>query len=113
MEARRLKERLTFQARALFSDGYGNTQTDFEDEFTEHAAVVPRLGGETVLAGRLAGRNLVNITVRRSSNTEQVTPEWRAVDARNTAKIYNIRNIIDPDETGRWLEMLAEEGVAT
>jgi SPP1 family predicted phage head-tail adaptor len=114
MEARKLRFRLTFQRRVFQSDGYGNAQGDFEDQFSEWAAIEPRLGGESILAGRLTGRNAVNITVRKSSETASVTEEWRAVDSRDTTKVYNIRSIIEPpDSRGRWIEMLAEIGVAT
>lgn len=114
MAVRRFRSRLTFQSRVVASDGYGNTQGAFDDEFTEWASVEPRLGGETILAGRLAGRNLVTIELRWSEQTAAITTEWRAVDARNTSKVYNIRSIIELREhRGRFREILAEEGVAT
>lgn len=112
--AGRLSERLTFQARVIESDGYGNTRGDFADEFTVSASVTPRLGGESVLAGRLTGRHLVNIVVRYSPETVMIGTDWRAVDARDTSKIYNIRDVIDPDpdRPRRFIELLAERGVA-
>lgn len=97
---------------------YGNNETEFPDdpEFTCAAKIAPKLGGESVLAGRLTGTNLVNITVRRSTNTLLVDTAWRAKDER-TGAIYNIRSVIDPYEGtadhGRYLEMLCEKGVAT
>lgn len=102
----------------VIGDGYGNEEGDFSStaEFTCAANIKPSLGGEQVLAGRLAGTNLVNITVRQSSNSAAVTTAWRAKDER-TGDIYNIRSVIDPDEHtaqhGRFVEMLCEKGVAT
>lgn len=112
MTAAEMRERVTFQARQFESDGYGNTEGDFADEFTVAARIRPRLGGEAVLAARLEGRKLVTITVRHSSDTEQITTDWRAKDAR-TNVLYNIRSIVNPDEHKHWLEILAEQGVAT
>lgn len=96
---------------------YGTTETDFpaEPEFTCAANIRPRLGGEQVLASRLTGTNLVNITVRQSTSTGLVDTAWRAKDER-LGVVYNIRSIIDPDQNtpqhGRFWEMLCEEGVA-
>jgi len=85
-------------------------------EFVCAANVRPRLGGEQVLADRLGGTNVVNITVRQSSRTRRVDAGWRAKDERS-GTLYNIRSVIDPNEGapehGQWLEMLAERGVAT
>ncbi len=95
----------------------GNYETEFPDEpeFTCSANIKPRLGGEQVLASRLEGTNLVNITVRKSSDTVQVGTAWRAKDERS-GSIYNIRSVIDPYENtsdhGKFLEMLCEKGVA-
>jgi Phage head-tail joining protein len=95
----------------------GNEQTDFPDvpTFTCAANIKPRLGGENVLASRLTGVNLVNITVRRTTQTAAVDTAWRAKDERSGA-IYNVRSVIDPFEHtadhDRFLEMLCEKGGA-
>src|SRR5262245_48917669 len=84
-------------------------------EFICSANIRPRLGGEQVLADRLAGTNAVNITVRQFSRTRRVDVSWCIKDQR-TGTLYNIRSIIDPNEGrpehGQWLEMLCERGVA-
>ena len=71
--------------------------------------------GESVLAERLTGKNLVNITVRQSINTRLITEDWRAKNERS-GETYNIRSIIDPDQgtgqAGRFIELLCEKGVA-
>lgn len=113
MQAGELRERIGFYRRVDIDDGAGNIQSGFAEApfFQAQANVRPKLGGESVQAGRLAGSNLVNITVRYSSNAALVTTDWRARDERSGV-IYNIRSIIDPDKRKRWLEMLCEEGVA-
>jgi head-tail adaptor len=117
MEAGELRSRIGFYLPVSSDDGYGNTASGFgaNPTYTVSTNIKPRLGGESVLAGRLTGTNLVNITVRQSSNTRTVTTAWLVKDERSGV-IYNIRSIIDPDEgktgAGTWLEMLCEKGVA-
>jgi head-tail adaptor len=112
MQAGDLKYRVGFYGPDPHDDGFGNTIM-FNDtpDFIVSAAMEPKLGGETVLAGRLAGRNLINVTVRSSEQTRSVKPEWKAKDER-TGDDLNIRSIIDPDQQRQWLEMLCEKGVA-
>jgi SPP1 family predicted phage head-tail adaptor len=118
MQAGDLRDRVGFYQRAATSDGYGNSEGEFPDapEFTVAANIKPRLGGESVLASRLQGTHLANITVRVSAQTRQVTEAWRVKNER-TGEVYNIRSIIDPEQAthrqGRVLEMLCEKGVAT
>lgn len=117
MAAGDLRDKVGFYKRLQVEDDYGNTESVFplDPEFEVAANIKPKLGGEDVLAGRLSGRNLVNITVRKSSATLDVTTDWVAKDERS-GELYNIRSIIDPDQHtarhGRFLEMLCEEGVA-
>lgn len=118
MRAGDLRDRAGFYQRALTSDGYGNTEGAFPDdpEFTVAANIKPRLGGEQVLAARLQGTHLANITVRTSARTRQVKTDWRVKNER-TGEVYNIRSIIDPEQAtskrGRFIEMLVEKGVET
>lgn len=124
MRAGDLRARIGFYKRDTVgvdsppSPDYGAGETEFagDAEFTCSANIKPRLGGESVLASRLTGVNLVNITVRQSSMTRLVDTGWRAKDERS-GTIYNIRSIIDPNEHdqdhGKWFEMLCEQGVAT
>jgi Phage head-tail joining protein len=92
-------------------DEYPTTAT-----FTVWANIAPRLGGEAILANRLAGKNFVNIIVRQSTNTDLVDPDWICKNEA-TGETYNIRSVIDPHQEdhdhGLWWEMLAEKGVAT
>jgi head-tail adaptor len=107
-----LRHRIAFEKRETVSDGYGNDEGDFAEQFIVSAALQARFGGETVTAARLTGQQPVTITVRQSSVTLQVTPDWRARDARS-GTVYNIRSIADPDDGGAWLEMLCQSGTAT
>lgn len=113
MRTGELRWRIGFYKVVAADDGYGNTTSGYgaNPEFSVAANVKPKLGGEGIQAGRLAGKNYVNITVRRSSDTALVTNDWRAKDERS-GEIYNIRSIIDPDGKREWIEMLCEQGVA-
>jgi len=113
-QAADLQDRVAFYRRVTGDDGYGNIEGGFDPNpaFPAVAAQIkPKLGGEDVFAARIAGRNPVNITVRKSNNTEQVTTDWAAKNAR-TGETYNIRSVIDPDGKNAWLEMLCEKGTA-
>lgn len=117
MAAGALRDKVGFYKRSATDDGYGNKRTDFSGsaEFTCAANIRPRLGGEDVLAARLAGKNLANITVRQSAASDAVTTEWLCKDER-TGDVYNIRSIIDPEKSrsrrGMVWELLCEKGVA-
>jgi SPP1 family predicted phage head-tail adaptor len=106
--------RVTFAERDTVSDEYGNRSSGWIDRFTVWANIIPRLGGEAVLAARLAGHQAVLIRVRKSPDTAKVTTDWKATG--QDGKVYNIRTSIDPllgdSENGMYLEMMAETGVA-
>jgi hypothetical protein len=115
-----LRYSVGFYQRSALSNSppdYGNTEDNFPSTaiFTTPANITPKLGGEDVLAARLTGKNLVNITVRQSANTALVTTDWLAKDERSGDE-YNIRSVIDPDggtsRHGFYFEMLCEKGVA-
>src|SRR5262245_42961631 len=120
MPAGDLRNRVGFYQRGASSPdvpdygsggGYPETAT-----FITFARIVPRLGGEQVLAARLTGKNFVDITVRQSSETDDVDTDWIAKD-EDDGTVYNIRSVIDPHQGdtdhGLWFEMLCEKGVAT
>lgn len=113
MQAGDLRNKIAFYRRIIIDDGYGNKTGGYPDKptFILSGNVRPRLGGEAVLAGRLAGRNTVNITVRMSDAARSITSDWKATDLRSGTE-YNIRSIIDPDGKRQWVELLCDEGVA-
>jgi hypothetical protein len=72
----------------------------------------PTRGGEEVLASRLTGTGLWDLTVRRDTATATVLVGDRIVDERDTTRVWNIRWIADLEGRGYWLTMTAESGVA-
>jgi SPP1 family predicted phage head-tail adaptor len=111
-KAGELRERLKFEKRISVDDGYGNLEGNWADQFTLNARLRPKLGGEDVLQERLAGRQPFTVTLRFSVKSEQITPEWRAINIKS-GKILNIRSVSNPDEKRQWIELMVDEGVAT
>ena len=112
--AGQLRDRVTFQKRQVIDDGYGNEVSGpWGDVFTVAANIAPARGREEVLAQRLQGVRPVEITVRWSSQTVQIAPEWRAVNARKPSEIYNIHDNRDPDGKRMWNVLTSSLGTAT
>jgi len=113
MTAGQLRERLHFQTRVEHDDGYGNTVAEWATQFTVAARLKPEGRGEQVLAARLSGVQTYRCTVRKSSETVQITEAWRAVDARNADRIFAVKSPpADFSEKGASLDMLVQSGVA-
>lgn len=111
MGAGQLRERLTFQSPTSAEDGLGNTEEGFTTEFSVQARLQPRVGGETLLAARLAGRQVYLIHVHSTSETRTIAPDWQAVHA--DGRVFQIKSPIrNMDEKGLYLEIDAEMGVA-
>jgi head-tail adaptor len=110
-----LRQKLHFQKRGEAEDEFGNPLPggDFETVFTDYAELVPRMGGETVMASRLQGIQPYTMRVRSNGNTRQVTTAWQIVDARNANRIFNIKGISDSDQKNQYLELLVVEGEAS
>ena len=106
---------MTFAKRVDTTDEYGGVVADWQDQFTVRARISPRLGGETVIAARLAGTQPVTITVRESDDTRLIRPEWKVTDTVTLIE-YAIHSIVDADlatpDHGRFLDLIAEAGVA-
>lgn len=102
--------RVAFDSRIEVDDGYGNTVSDWTEQFQCRAAYRHLRGGESVMAGRLEGKHVQVITVRVSSQTLAITTDWRVRDVRNS-DVFNIRDVTN--ETDRqWISLLCEKGVA-
>ncbi|MBX5285178.1 head-tail adaptor protein [Rhizobium sp. NLR10a] len=112
--AGRLRERLHFQRRQLVDDGFGNEQAgDWIIVFTTAAELKPLKGSEPVIASRLSGVQPFVIQIRSCSEARGVTTAWRAVDARNPSRIFNITSMANFDEKNAYLDLMAVQGVAT
>lgn len=114
MIAGELRERVTFDRRQETNpdapDDYGNTVSDWVEQFTVWGSYKPLRGGETVMAGRLEGRRPQIVRVRRSPDTLLITADWRARDV-HTDEVFAIREVT-PTPDRKWVELLVESGVA-
>lgn len=102
--------RVAFDKPVEQSDGQGGTINGWEEHFQCLAHYRFLRGGETVQAARLEGRQPLIITVRSSSETRQVQTQWRIRDARS-GTVFQVK-AVNPTEDRRFLEILAESGVA-
>ncbi|UIK05009.1 head-tail adaptor protein [Neorhizobium galegae] len=111
--ASNLNQRVAFDALVRSPDGHGGTTTGWG---APEAAVMAWAhfrylrGGEAVQAARLAGRQPMVVTIRKSAAAAQITNDWRMRDVC-TGAIYNIRAIVPTDDRG-FLELTVEGGVA-
>ena len=119
-----LRELLEFQKRG---DGVGDWGQpipgtgDWEEVFTTHGSLTPRVGGETVTAARLNGEQPYVLTIRQTSQTADITSAWRIVDARAGSNSEGKPNRVfaikapptDPDGKNAWLEILISENAAS
>lgn len=111
MSAGRLRERVLFERATVTDDGYGGTETGWTPLASLPGAVRasyrPERGGERIEGGRTAASLSGVLTVRSSSGTRDVTEADRVViDGTSHA----IRSITNPDQRGRFLEMVVERG---
>lgn len=113
MAAGRLNRRVTVERRTTADDGYGNTVSDVWAAVIENepAEIRPLRGGEGVEAAKIEARGLVEITVRHSSRTVQITPGDRIRNARS-GQLLNINYIENPDMRGKFLKLVCQYGGA-
>ena len=112
--AGRLREKVWLQVRDKVNDGYGNVESgDWETQFTAAARLTPLRGSEAVMASRLSGVQPYILGIRSGRQAREVTTAWRAVDARNPKRIFNIRSVANYDEKNAWLDLMVDDGVAT
>lgn len=69
-----------FQARGVIDDGYGNEVSGpFADRFTGWVALRPGGLSEAVVAARLEGSQVINVYVRASTQTREITSDWQMI----------------------------------
>lgn len=101
---------VAFDRQGSAPDGHGGRVTTWTEQFACRAAFIHLRGGEGVQAARLENRHPQVITVRRSTQTAQVSAEWRIRDKR-TGEVFAIRDI-EPQTDRTFIGFLCEKGVA-
>lgn len=116
-------ELVAFDARSSVDDGFGNQVETWVEQFTCRAGYTHLRGGESVIAGRLEGRQPIVVRVRASAAARQVSPAWRMRDLRAgewsgagasaywNGPAYAVRSII-PTADRLYLDIAVEGGVA-
>ena len=112
MASQPLPERVAFDARTRTPDGYGGTNSVWQEAFTAAAHFTYLRGGETVMQARLQGKQVVVVRVRNSEQARAVTPDARLRDVRRDVE-YNVRSGPVPSEDRAWVDFTCESGVAT
>lgn len=102
-----LRDRYTFQKRAL--DANDEPKGAWEDQFTVSAETLYLKGTEPVIAMRLEGVQPVVLTIRDETRTRLITTAWRAVDARDSTKTYDINGNAPAKDRG-FRDLLAQTG---
>ncbi len=113
--------RLTFQRREQISDEWGGTRGEWVDQFTVPGRLEPRYGSnaESIMAARMQSMQPYNLTIRSSEQARMITASWRAYDVRagltagKPNRVFAIKTVVNPDERGKYIEMLAIEGEET
>jgi hypothetical protein len=114
-DARQMRELITFQFRP--DTGYPGEFGDWTDQFTLSARLKPRLlGGESVTAARMTGKQPYVMTIRGDSRSRRITGAWRCFDARRRSRglpdrWFAILSIADVAEDNAWLDLLVQEGM--
>lgn len=118
-----LYEKVAFDRRERVSDGRGNHEQKFVEQFQRRAGFTFLRGSETVIAARLEGRQPVVVRVRACSQTRQIDAGWRMRDIRDgewggtgddafwTGTAYAVRSVI-PTADRQWIDVTVESGVA-
>jgi len=109
-----LKTKVSFERRSGQGNVGGVVKTEWAAlRIVRSSRVLPRLGGEGVLAARTQGTGPAEITVRSCSQTRSLTTDDRAVEVNplsgSTARVWNIRSIAPVEGGADWLNMLCEE----
>jgi len=109
-----MRESIRFERRGSTPDGFGNSDASGDwaplcGPFS--AQLLPILGREEIVVGRLNGVQPYNLTVPFCAATAGVTAADRAVNAR-TQTPYDITAIDNPDMRKMQLTMLVKSGSA-
>jgi len=102
-----LRKRITVQAETQVPDGAGGYALGWGDVLTAWAEIAPLSGREVFAAGHLEGHVTHKITMRYQSG---ITTDMRV---SFNGRLFNIRAVMNVDESNRWLELVVEEGAGT
>ncbi len=106
----RLTRRLMLEERASLPDGAGGFAVSWRAVGTLWADIAPRTGREDFLAAQARSRMRHRIVVRGAPVGAPSRPRTDQ-RLREGDRIFNILTVTESDPAGRFLEIIAEEGV--
>lgn len=92
MKSGDLRDRVRFERKADYSEGYANASTSWSTIATVSAGIAPLSGDEKVIAGQMFEEANAKISVRDTSVFDGLTTKDRAVNIR-TGTIYDLLHI--------------------
>lgn len=101
-----MRQRLALQQEVRTADTGGGASLSWSTIKTIWAEVMPVSAREDMQGEKLSGRTTHKIITRYDSG---ITTDMRLLLG---ARIFNIRGVRNVEERGRFLEIIAEEGVA-
>lgn len=121
----RLHEEFAFFKREEISDGMGNFEGKWVEQFKTRAGIkynTNRSNYEAIEAARLSGKKPAFLTIRNFQEAAKITPSWCCCDARNTTfntetnqfigEVYNISAIYLDPFNRQYFKLTLESGVA-
>ena len=101
-----LRKRITLQAETATTDNAGGYALAWTNVVSVWADIKPASGQKYFVDGHLEGHITHHVTMRYQGS---ITTDMRMTcDGR----LFNIRAVLNKDESNRWLELLVEEGTA-
>jgi len=115
MSVGKMQHSLQLQSKSTSADGGGGNGGTFSTFATTFGRIEAQGGGERFFGDQNEGRTTHKITIR---HRRDLTVAHRilyafTVDGTSYTRTFNIRRIENKDERDKYLEILAEEGVAT
>ena len=101
-----LRKQVTFQAETPTTDSAGGYALVWTNVMTVWADIKPSSGQKYFVDGHLEGHVTHHVTMRYQSG---ITTDMRMI---YNSRVFNIRAVLNTNESNRWLELLVEEGVA-
>lgn len=108
MNPGRLRHRVTFDQPVVGQSSSGAQTITFTPYCDVWASVEPLRGKETLQAGQVAADMDTRIRVRWSSETDCITPKWRA---RFNGIIYDIKQVSQVAFANREIELMCQSGL--
>ncbi len=115
MSVGKMQHSLQLQSKSVSTDGGGGNAGTFSTFATTFGRIESQGGGERFFGNQNEARTTHKITIRFRRNLTAADRILYAytVDGTSYNRFFNIRRIDNVGERDKYLEILAEEGVAT